>query len=138
MSSVLFFVMSVNEKNALAEENLNTRITLPRGIRKKLFPRDSSASLGMTGECMALLYTHGVILKRQKNTSPREIRKKSFSRDSSASLGMTGNKMLGMTHSFNCHVELVETSRGSGVGVTAQPNPRGGTLKYPHSLVAGN
>ncbi len=97
MSSVLFFVMSVNEKNALAEENLNTRITLPRGIRKNSFPRDSSASLGMTG-----------------------------------------NKMLGMTHSFNCHVELVETSRGSVAKITIPPNPRGGKLKRKNHPVAGN
>ena len=32
----------------LAEENLNTRTTLPRGIRKNSFPRDSSTTLGMT------------------------------------------------------------------------------------------
>ncbi len=37
----------------------------------------------------------------------------SFPRDSSATLGMTENKKAGMTHSFNCHVEPVETSRGS-------------------------
>ena len=52
----------------LAEEKINNSNTLPRGIRKNSFPRDSSATLGMT-ENKTLGMTHHTVMLSKRSAS---------------------------------------------------------------------